>query len=312
MSMPAKRPRKRTGPMTPLVELQAEGAWARIAPTLGGRLTSAGLLGPGGKPEHILYPYPEAQDSLLPWAKGGLFPLIPYNGRIAQARLCDDDRTIELTPHPGERHALHGISQRRAWAVKHRSDRRVELAYLHEPDADWPWRFEAFLGISLQPRSLLVEMQLVNRDRLAMPAGIGCHPYVPSLVGDTLTFSAQTEWSRDREFLALEPVRGSDGVRTVSDHDFGQGDTTSFHGGWNGEARLQRADGQLLRFIATPTLSHLVVHRPADAPYLCIEPVSHVPDGFNLSTRGVGGTGTVILRANGSLSGQLEITTAAN
>lgn len=180
------------------------------------------------------------------------------------------------------------------------------------PDADWPWRFEAFLAIGVQPRSLLLEMQLVNRDRAAMPAGIGCHPYVPSMVGDTLTFSAQTEWSRDRDFLALEPVRGSAGIRTVSDHQFGQGDKTSFHGGWNGEARLQRADGRLLRFMATPSLSHLVVHRPGDSPYLCIEPVSHVPDGFNLSARGVGGTGTVILHANGSLSGQLEITTSAN
>lgn len=294
----------------PIVELQAEGAWARIAPALGGRLTSVCLLGPNGAPERILHPYPEAQDGLLPWAKGGLFPLIPYNGRIAQARLRHDDKTIALTPHPGEPHALHGISQRRAWAVKHQSDRRVELTYLHEPDADWPWRFQAFLWISLQPRTLLLEMQLVNLDSAAMPAGIGYHPYVPSIAGDTLTFSAKTEWSRDREFLALEPVRGSDGVRIVSDHEFGQGDMTSFHGGWNGEVRLQRADGRLLRLIATPTLSHLVVHRPGDSPYLCIEPVSHVPDGFNLSARGVGGTGTVILPANGSLSGQLEITTA--
>ncbi|HSW21000.1 MAG TPA: hypothetical protein VLJ86_27505 [Ramlibacter sp.] len=296
--------------MTPIVELQAQGAWARIAPALGGRVTSACLLGSTGKREHILHPYPEAETSLLPWAKGGVFPLMPYNGRIAQARLRHDDRTIALTPHPGEPHALHGISQRRAWAVKSQSDRRVELIYRHEPDAHWPWRFEAFLGISLQPRSLLLEMQLVNRDLTSMPAGIGCHPYVPSVAGDTLTFSAQTEWSRDREFLALEPVRDSSGLRSISDKEFGEGDMTTFHGGWNGEARLQRANGDLLRLIGSPSLSHLVVHRPSGSPYLCIEPVSHVPDGFNLAASGIAETGTVILPANGSVSGRLEITTS--
>jgi aldose 1-epimerase len=173
-----------------IVELRAAGAWVRVAPALGGRLTAACLLGPDGQPVPILHPYPEAHSGLPPWAKGGLFPLMPCNGRIAQARLQNCGTTLALNPHPGEPHALHGVSQRRRWAVQGQSEHHMEMAYLHEPDADWPWRFVAFFAIGLRPRSLVLDMRLVNRDRAAMPAGIGCHPYVPSIAGDRLTFAA--------------------------------------------------------------------------------------------------------------------------
>jgi len=41
--------------------------------------------------------------------------------------------------------------------------------------------------------------------------------------------------------------------------------------------------------------------------YLCLEPVSHVADGFNLAARGVAGTGAVLLPSGGVLRGQMTI-----
>ncbi|MEI6761786.1 MAG: hypothetical protein WCO22_15190 [Betaproteobacteria bacterium] len=47
--------------------------------------------------------------------------------------------------------------------------------------------------------------------------------------------------------------------------------------------------------------------QPPQPLYLCLEPVSHVADGFNLAARGVPGTGTVQLRHGEVLQGRLSI-----
>ncbi len=125
--------------MTPIVELQAETARVRLAPALGGRLTSVCLAVAGGKPVQRLHPFPEFETDLLPWAKGGLYPLIPYSGRIADASLFHEGRVIELAPHPGgEPHTLHGISQQRVWALTRQTTTEATLRYRHQPDMDWP------------------------------------------------------------------------------------------------------------------------------------------------------------------------------
>ncbi|HEX2137425.1 MAG TPA: hypothetical protein VHG30_16245 [Microvirga sp.] len=82
---------------------------------------------------------------------------------------------------------------------------------------------------------------------------------------------------------------------------------TLFHADWSGELQLHRPGGRTLHFRADPSLNHLVIHRPKGAPYACIEPVSHVADGFNLHALGVGGTGTHMLAPGEILCGGFDI-----
>jgi aldose 1-epimerase len=296
--------------MTQIVELQAETARVRIAPALGGRLTSAQLAGDDGKPVQVLHPYPESETALLPWAKGGLYPLIPYSGRICDARLFHEGQVIELAPHPGgEPHTLHGISQQRAWTLKRQTRTQATMVYRHEPDAHWPWHFGAVLEVTLEPRRLSLDVSFANLDSRPMPAGIGAHPYVPYQRGDTLSWVAGPEWPFDRNFLGLVPLQGEVRPWVLTDQQCQAGEVTRFHGQWRGEVRLQRADGTLIRFLADPELAHLVIHRPAELPYVCVEPVSHVANGFNLHAHGVEGTGTQILEPGEALRGHVEVVT---
>lgn len=53
-------------------------------------------------------------------------------------------------------------------------------------------------------------------------------------------------------------------------------------------------------------VGHLVVHRPESLAYLCLEPVSHVADGFNLAARGVPDTGTRWLAPGDSPAGGMR------
>ena len=294
--------------MVTITELQAGQARVRVAPALGGRITTAALEDTDGVPRSILHPYPEAVVNLLPWAKGGFFPLIPYSGRIRNARLLHEGSWVTLEAHPGgEPHTLHGIAQQRPWTLVGATLQTAVMRYHHTADAHWPWNFEAEVRVSLEPARLGIVLKLRNDDERTMPAGIGAHPYISYAAGDTLSYESGPAWPFDSDFLAGTPPEGSRQLRTVTDSCLEAGDVTLFHAEWSGELQLHRRSGRNLRFRAEPILNHLVIHRPKGAPYVCIEPVSHVADGFNLHALGVVGTGTHVLASGEILCGGFDI-----
>ena len=85
---------------------------------------------------------------------------------------------------------------------------------------------------------------------------------------------------------------------------------TSFFAAWQGTLTIHEGSqfGPVrLRLQADGALKQLAIHRPEGGPYLCVEPVSHVADGFNLHARGIPGTGTRVLGAGESMQGRLQI-----
>ena len=126
--------------------------------------------------------------------------------------------------------------------------------------------------------------------RLLVAPGMGASAWwLPS--PDFLATSARTPASDEtyRPARALQP-----------------GGLTHYAGGWDGQADVELPDGGYLRIAADPVFSHLVVHRPDNLAYLCLEPVSHVADGFNLADGGMPGTGTVVLQPGESLCGSMR------
>ena len=71
--------------MNQLVQVHSGDASARLVPGAGGRITALRLVRPGGGVVEILHLYPEDFFDPIRWAKGGIYPLMPYSNRIAQA-----------------------------------------------------------------------------------------------------------------------------------------------------------------------------------------------------------------------------------
>lgn len=297
-------------PRMSLIELRAGNASVRIVPHFGGRIIDASLEDADGSVRAVLHPCPKSSAPRLPWPKGGLFPLIPYSGRIGHSRLQHEGQLVHLAPQPGgEPHTLHGIAQQRSWMPERIGQDHTILRYRHRPDVYWPWHFEALLELELSGRRLRIDMSLRNLDTGTIPAGIGLHPYLPHARGTSLQFDAEPPWPFNSDYLAqAQPGAPAEPRRiTVPAVQFESGEVTLFHGDWTGTLTLGRGDGTTLRLSADGALTHLVVHRPANAPYVCVEPFSHVADGFNLHARGVPGTGTRVLAPGETLQGSVEI-----
>ncbi len=288
--------------MGQIVELRAGAARARLVPAAGGRVSALHLERPDGGIAEVLYPYPEDFFNPLRWGKGGIYPLAPYSNRIADAQLRVGNDTVALQPHPDAApHTLHGNAHAQPWQCESHGEDHATMV-LDSPAAPaWPWLYTARMLVQLAPRSLSVRIALTNTDARVMPAGLGLHPYFRHAPTARVGYGAGSIWPATPEFLATHARAPSADERHQPARALPDGGLTSYVGDWDGEATVDLPDGSCLRMVADPLLSHLVVHRPDNLAYLCLEPVSHVANGFNLAAQGVAGTGTHLLEPGQTL-----------
>ena len=312
--MPENRPndanRAATAPATfpgDLV-LRAGAACAVLRPAAGARVCSLSLARADGSAADLLHPYSAQGVDPLRWAKGGIYPLLPYSNRIANAQLQTPDGVVALSPHPDAApHTLHGPAHGMAWTVLAHDAQSATLALDHPASAAWPWHFRGEMQLQLQSDSLQMDLKLSNLDARTMPAGLGWHPYFLHQPSASLRYRASQLWSSDPDFLAesARPLQADESFEVA--RALREGTMTDYLSGWDGQLELGLPAGDVLELQTGPALSHLVVHRPPQGGYLCIEPVSHVANGFNLAARGVAGTGSVLLARGESLSGPMTL-----
>jgi aldose 1-epimerase len=277
---------------------------AEALPELGGRLSRLRYLAEDG-PRDVLVPI-GAEPALPPsWPKGGAYPLVPYSNRIVDARLLHAGKTHSLVAHPDAKpHALHGHTQLRPWRIAARSDVGVALAIEHAGDAHWPWAFSASQRFWIEDATLNVAIELRNDAASDAPAGIGWHPYFAISGDPAIALDARTEWLQDDANVPTgETIAAPQGGLALD-----RAGGTRYLGGWNGGASFDTGLGLGLALRADPIFGQMVVHRPRNIDYLCLEPVSHVANGFNLAAKGWRETGTVVLKPGESVAGRLALT----
>jgi aldose 1-epimerase len=283
---------------------------ATVRPAEGGRLAALWREEHGGLRTDLLVPMPEAAFDPLIWPKAGIFPLVPYSNRIRDAAFRFGETRVELAPHPAAApHALHGFCQMRPWTVTRQANTHIEMRYRHDPqDAPdaWPWAFEAVQRITLDPSGLSHKIGVESRADSPMPIGLGIHLYFAVSHGDRIRFACEALWDQDADGCGrqLRPLTGS-ARHYDSPHD-GK-DATTYYAGWDGIASIDRQDGTRIVIQADAPLDHLVFHVPSGGRYLCLEPVSHAADAFNLAADGQTGTGMRVLRPGETIQATIRI-----
>ena len=294
--------------MSGIVQLQVGAACVRLVPASGGRVASLRLGGPGAGTVDVLHPYPEDFVDPVRWGKGGIYPLMPYSNRIANARVRVQGEEVLLQAHPDAApHTLHGNAHLLPWLLERQGVSAAVLSLDAAPSAVWPWHYIGRLEITLTESELHIAISVRNAGMRVMPAGVGLHPYFRHEPQALLAYRASTVWPPTPDFLAgaaRAPV--ADEVYQPA-RPLPAGGLTHYVSGWDGTADIELPRGALVRMQADPVLQHLVVHRPDNLAYLCLEPVSHVADGFNQAARGVPGTGTRWLAPGESLSAGMRL-----
>jgi aldose 1-epimerase len=232
------------------------------------------------------------------------FPLVPFSGRIDHARFAFAGRTWTLPPNfPPEPHAIHGDGWTSPWRVLQADAGSAALELVREATAS-PFRYRALQRFTLLPDRLEIDLAVTNRGDAPMPFGLGLHPYFDRGHGALLSAEVGGVWLPDAGNIPrrLAPVPIAWGFRLRRpvaelelDHQFQD---------WSGLARIDWPEaGRALEIEADGLFRHLVVYVPPGRAFFCVEPVSHVGDGFNLLAAGVPGTGVRVLAPGETMGG---------
>jgi len=208
--------------------------------------------------------------------RSACYPLVPYSNRLAYKRFRwrGVDYTTE-TNFDDNPHSVHGVGWLRPWELVSYSALEMVLSYRHEPDAHWPFAFEATQSFALTPDALTVQMLVTNRADVSQPVGLGWHPYFPKRERSRLHVELCDRWESDAAQLPVRRV-----AQPVIDGDVSHMAFDNCFDGWKGAARVRDEKFSLqLR----SNLDRLVVYTPADKPYFCVEPVSHVSNAIHMA-----------------------------
>lgn len=203
------------------------------------------------------------------------YPLVPYSNRLAYQRFRWQGGDYATTTNfDGNPHSVHGVGWLRVWELVSCGANDATLRYRHLPDAHWPFAFDAQQSFTLTPRSLGVQLVVTNTAEVAQPVGLGWHPYFPKRERSQLQITVTERWDSDATELPVRRV-----AQTGIDGDVSQLGFDHCFDGWSGPACI-RDEKLVLQLISN--LTHLVVYTPADKPYFCVEPVSHVSNAIHM------------------------------
>ncbi len=205
------------------------------------------------------------------------YPLVPFSNRIADGRLVFDGRVFKLAPNwPGVRHPMHGEGWARPWQVARHDGRAAELVHEHDGVTGWPFRYRARLSFRLEDGGLAINMAVENLEDGPAPAGLGLHPFFVRDADSELAFHAAAVWLGDEEVLPTKRVAVPPEWDYSRSRKVGLGLDNCFED-WDGHAVITwPGRGLTLELEATRPFGHAVVYTPANRPYFCVEPVSHV------------------------------------
>ncbi|MFS2092960.1 aldose 1-epimerase [Pseudomonas sp. Pseusp11] len=244
-----------------------------LLPAWGGRIAAlrAGRL-------DLLVPIDSAGFDPLNWPRAGAYPLMPYSNRLRDAKLDFNGRNHRLPAHPSAMpHTLHGVSHTQAWKVVSADAEHVLIACDYQGE-HWPWAFRAEQHFALQGDRLRITLTLTNHADHPMPGGLGLHPYFQRHPGMCAQYNVGRDWVIDSDYLATGEHQ--DQLHTLTLEADDSSAMAHYQSRWDGHLCVEYANGRLdLR--ASAAFSHFVAFAPADAAYLCLEPVSHLADAFN-------------------------------
>ena len=278
-----------------VITLRADRARVGIAPGLGGSITHYHWVD-GPRRHDWLRPATDADLAAGSADRLACFPLVPFSNRIRDGRFDFEGRSlrIPLNQWP-QRHAEHGHGWQAAWKVVERAGDRLALEYEHMADA-WPFPYRAVQDFVLTEDELRLTLSVENRGPVAMPIGLGFHPYFPRTARCRLSARVTAMWATDAEVMPTALTGADPRLGAGNGLPIAEAVLDNVFTGWQRQATIDWPErGARLSLDAGPPLSFLVVYSPAGEDFFCVEPVSHCTDAFNLAAQGRADTGMLTL-----------------
>lgn len=281
---------------------------AEIAPEIGGALTRLAFCGDGATWFDVLRPASQAALAQRNVRETACFAMVPFASLVHRGHFRFAGQSVQLSPNmPGTDTVLHGVGWQRPWQITEAGPTSAELTHRQEGDC-FAFRYQATLAFKLDDAELALTIGVRNTGSVPMPAGIGFHPFFSRSEEVLLQFRASARWLRDDHgrVIGRRPCGEDDSFDDP--RPVGPGARNDVYDGWSGRARIAwPSAGIEAELSAAAPLSQLLIFAPPERPVLCIEPISNLPDAFNLLDAGAAHSGVRVLAPGEALSGTMRI-----
>lgn len=182
-----------------VVLVSAHGVELVILPALGARVHSLRVHGR----ELLRTPADVTMHEREPFFWGA-YTMAPWANRITPGRSDVGGRTVALPANFEDGSAIHGQVYGAAF------QRTADGTFSVEAGGDgWPWRYRVELEYSVAPGPVVrITQRLRNIDDVAMPGGIGLHPWFPTPV-EARVNSSLTYGNAKASTTQPQPVTGN-------------------------------------------------------------------------------------------------------
>jgi aldose 1-epimerase len=215
--------------------------------------------------------------------------MLPFTNRLDPAVFEWQGRQIALHNGSNSRQGLHGFGHRSDWTVVAKSEDNIVLAWNHPISSpEWPWTFQAKLVYSVSALGLSVALSVRNTDISSMPVSLGWHPFVPLQTSDApgnsmLSFSASRMHDIGLDGLGIAHLSETTLTQRVFTMDVKAASTTAFEN-FSGNVEIFLEKNLRLKLMSQHA-PHLLVHRPKELPFICVEPVGSLPGALKHYTK---------------------------
>lgn len=208
------------------------------------------------------------------------FPLVPFSNRIEGGRFAFEGRTVELAPNRAdESMPIHGSGWLKRWVVDHAEATRASLSL---DQRGGPYVFHAAQHFELVDTTLTVRVEVENRGKLALPFGLGLHPFLPRTPRTLLLAPASGVWTSGRDWLPRRHLRTPASFGFGVAYPLSERVVNHAFTGWTGRARVLWPERGLALDIEADTDQYLL-YTPRDSDWFCFEPVDHPINAVNLN-----------------------------
>lgn len=203
-------------------------------------------------------------------------PLLPYAGRLGHGHFRFKGRDRGVRPNvEGQPHAMHGVGWMKRWTIESHTAQDAVLRLAHEPDADWPYRFEAIGHFNLTADALGLQLVFTNSGEEPQPVGLGWWLRFPKRARSRLHAEVAERWDADASGLPMrrhsQPGIDGDLAHLEFDHAFE---------GWTGPARIRDERFSLQLRSAT---RYLMLRCSPQQQDFSIAPCSQLPNAVNMA-----------------------------
>ncbi|XQW84626.1 aldose 1-epimerase [Thalassotalea piscium] len=239
------------------------------------------------------------------------FPLVPYSNRIKKGSFPWQGQLIKLplnfSPETG---TIHGHGWEKNWQIVSQTAEKLVIEYNYQAD-EWPFDYHAEQVFELTETGLINTLSIKNLSDKPMPTGLGFHPYFFRTPLCKMSVDAEKMWAVDSECLPTQLVDIPEGLNDKTGRVVNSLAIDNCLTGFKKHACITWPEWQVkTEIIASSACDFVVVYSPENENFVCIEPVTHCTDAFNMQANNIENTGTVSLPGHETMTISMALHTS--